>query len=60
MRVADRLGVDRETASQTYYACLLAHAGCTAEAHVAAEVFGGSMTTDFHPRMYGSAREGTV
>jgi len=36
MRVADRLGVDRETASQTYYACLLSHAGCTTEAHVAA------------------------
>jgi HD-GYP domain-containing protein (c-di-GMP phosphodiesterase class II) len=57
MRVADRLGVDRETASQTYYACLLSHAGCTTEAHVAAEVFGGSMTTQFNPLMYGSARE---
>ena len=25
MRLAERLGVDRETASQTYYACLLSH-----------------------------------
>src|SRR5919109_751092 len=57
MRLAERLGVERETASQTYYACLLSHAGCTTEAHVAAEVFGGSMTTHFNPRMYGSARE---
>ena len=57
MRLADRLGVDRESASQTYYACLLSHAGCTTEAHVAAEVFGGSLTTSFNPVMYGSGRE---
>ncbi len=44
MRLAERLRVDRDTASQTYYTALLSHAGCTAEAHVAAEVFGGSMT----------------
>jgi hypothetical protein len=29
MRLADRLGVDDETASQTYYACLLMYSGCT-------------------------------
>ena len=29
MRLGDRLGVDPETASQTYYACLLTYAGCT-------------------------------
>ncbi len=57
MRLAERLGVDRETASQTYYASLLSHAGCTAEAHVAAAVFGGSMTANFNPLMYGSMRE---
>jgi HD-GYP domain-containing protein (c-di-GMP phosphodiesterase class II) len=57
MRLAGRLGVDRETAVQTYYASLLSHAGCTSEAHVAAEVFGGSMTESFNPLMYGSARE---
>jgi HD-GYP domain-containing protein (c-di-GMP phosphodiesterase class II) len=57
MRLADRLGLDRQTASETYYACLLAHAGCTTEAHVAAEVFGGSLTTDFGPLMYGSGRD---
>jgi len=56
-RLADRLGVDRRTASETYYACLLCHAGCTAEAHLAAEVFGGSLTTHLNPVMYGSARE---
>lgn len=57
MRVADRLGVDRRTASETYYACLLSHAGCTTEAHIAAEVFGGSLTVSLHPVMYGSQRE---
>ncbi|HET6684712.1 MAG TPA: HD domain-containing phosphohydrolase [Gaiella sp.] len=57
MRLADRLGLDGQTASETYYACLLSHAGCTTEAHVAAEVFGGSLTDDFGPLMYGSGRE---
>jgi HD-GYP domain-containing protein (c-di-GMP phosphodiesterase class II) len=40
MRLAERLGVDSETASQTYYACLLFYVGCTADAEVAAETFG--------------------
>ena len=57
MRLAGELGVDRRAASDTYYACLLSHAGCTTEAHVAAEVFGGSLTTSFNPLMYGSARD---
>lgn len=57
MRLADRLGVDRATASQTYYACLLAHSGCTTDAHVTAEVFGGALTTHLNPVMYGSRRE---
>ena len=57
MRLAERLGVDRETAVQTYYTSLLSHAGCTAEAHVAAEIFGRSMTENFNPLMYGSVRE---
>jgi HD-GYP domain-containing protein (c-di-GMP phosphodiesterase class II) len=57
MRLADRLGVDRSTVSQVYYACLLSHAGCTTDAHVAAEIFGGSLTTHLNPVMYGSGRE---
>jgi HD-GYP domain-containing protein (c-di-GMP phosphodiesterase class II) len=56
IRLADRLGVDPTTASQTYYACLLSHAGCTTDAHVTAEVFGDSLTTHLHPVMYGSGR----
>ena len=54
MRLANALGVDRQVASDTYYACLLAHAGCTTEAHVVADVFGGSLTETFGPVMYGS------
>ena len=56
-RLADRLGVDTSTASQAYYACLLSHAGCTADAHVTAEVYGDSLTTHLHPVLYGSARD---
>ena len=40
MRLADHVGVDAETASQTYHACLLFYVGCTANADVAAEIFG--------------------
>ena len=45
------------TASQTYYACLLFHSGCTTEAHVTPQVFGGSITTHLHPVIRGSGRE---
>jgi HD-GYP domain-containing protein (c-di-GMP phosphodiesterase class II) len=57
MRLADRMGVDRSTAAQTYYACLLAHAGCTTDAHVTGEVFASSLTTHLNPVMYGSRRQ---
>ena len=57
MRLADRLGLDRETVSQTYYACLLSHSGCTTDAHVTAQVYGDSLTTHLHPVMYGSGRQ---
>jgi HD-GYP domain-containing protein (c-di-GMP phosphodiesterase class II) len=56
-RLAARLGVDPATATQTYFACMLAHAGCTTDAHVTAEVFGGSLTTHLNPVVYGSQRE---
>jgi pimeloyl-ACP methyl ester carboxylesterase len=54
---ADRLGVDPTTASQTYYACLLTYSGCTADAEIAAELFGGGATTHVVPVMFGSQRE---
>lgn len=60
MRLADRLRVDHPTLTETYYACLLAHSGCTTDAHVTAGIFGGSLTTHLHPVRYGAPREGLV
>jgi hypothetical protein len=62
MRLAERLGVDRDIAVQTYYACLLVHVGCTANAHVAAEVFGAGsegLSRNLLPVLFGSQREMT-
>jgi DNA-binding CsgD family transcriptional regulator len=56
-RLADRLGVDPAIVSETYYASLLSHSGCTTDAHVTAEVFGGALTSNFNPVMYGPTRQ---
>jgi HD-GYP domain-containing protein (c-di-GMP phosphodiesterase class II) len=56
-RLAERLGVDPATASETYYVSLLAHSGCTTDAHVTAETFGDSLTTHLNPVLYGTQRE---
>jgi hypothetical protein len=39
MRLGEHLGVDRETANQTYNACLLFDVGCTADAEIVADIF---------------------
>ena len=60
MRLAQRLDVDQQTASETYYASLLLYIGCTADAHRGAEVFGDSfetLGTYTAPVEYGSPRE---
>jgi HD-GYP domain-containing protein (c-di-GMP phosphodiesterase class II) len=59
MRLAERLGVDSETASQTYYACLLFYVGCTADAEVAAQTFGDddALTRHAMPVRFGSPPE---
>lgn len=59
MRLADHLGVAEETASQTYYACLLFYVGCTAGAETATEVFGDeeALTKYGAPGRFGSRRE---
>jgi HD-GYP domain-containing protein (c-di-GMP phosphodiesterase class II) len=59
MRLADRLDVDSEIASQTYYTCLLFYVGCTANADVAAELFGAdnALTTYATPARFGSRPE---
>ncbi|MDQ3660614.1 MAG: HD domain-containing protein [Actinomycetota bacterium] len=59
MRLAERLGVDSETASQTYYSCLLFYIGCTAGAELAVELFGDddALTTYATPGRFGSRLE---
>jgi HD-GYP domain-containing protein (c-di-GMP phosphodiesterase class II) len=55
MRLADRLGVAPDVASQTYYGCLLFYIGCTADAEISAELFAeGALLTHFTPVMFGS------
>ena len=55
MRLGERLGVDSETARQTYYGCLLFYIGCTADAEVSAELFDeDALATHFAPVMFGS------
>jgi HD-GYP domain-containing protein (c-di-GMP phosphodiesterase class II) len=62
MRLGELLGVDSNTASQTYYACLLFYVGCTADAEVAAETVGGddALTTYAMPARFGSRTEMTA
>ena len=61
MRLAERLGVDAETEQQTYYACLLFHVGCTADADVAADLFGESeLVRHLGPAMFGSQRQAAL
>jgi len=59
MRLCERLGVDAETASQTYYGCLLFYVGCTAPADVGLEIFGedDALTTYATPSRFGSRPE---
>lgn len=59
MRMCDRLGVERGTASQTYYLCLLFYVGCTADAETTAELFpdDAALITHFTPVMFGSRPE---
>ncbi len=59
MRLGERMGVDPDTASQTYYACLLFYIGCTAGAELADELFGNddALTTYATPSRFGSRLE---
>jgi HD-GYP domain-containing protein (c-di-GMP phosphodiesterase class II) len=57
--LCERLGVDRETASQAYYGCLLFYVGCTAPADIEPEIFGDddSLTRYATPTRFGSRPE---
>jgi HD-GYP domain-containing protein (c-di-GMP phosphodiesterase class II) len=56
VRLATSLGVDQETARQTYYGCLLFYVGCTATAGISSDVFSSedSLTTYATPVRFGS------
>ena len=56
-RLAQRLGVDHETERRVYYGSLLAHAGCTTDAHVSADIFGSPLVENLHPVIFGSQRD---
>jgi len=62
MRLCQRLGVDPETTSQTYYACLLFYVGCTAPADIGPEIFGedDALTTYATPARFGTRPEMVV
>ena len=62
MRLCDRLGVDPDTASQTYFHCLLFYVGCTAPADVGFDVFGSddALTTYATPFRFGSRAEAAM
>jgi hypothetical protein len=57
VRLGERLGVDAETASETYYVSLLSYCGCTADAEITAKIFGGDLMASFGPAFFGSQRE---
>ncbi|HSK06648.1 MAG TPA: HD domain-containing phosphohydrolase [Acidimicrobiia bacterium] len=57
MRLCEVLDVDDDTASSTYYACLLMYAGCTVDGVERSQVFGSSMTEHLTHRQFGSAVE---
>lgn len=56
-RLADLLGVDSETASQTYYVCLLTYTGCTTDADIAIQIYGGNQRESITPVQFGSTRQ---
>jgi len=58
MRLCERLGVDPETTTHTYYGCLLFYVGCTVDANLVAETFpDGALLAHFSPVMFGSSIE---
>ncbi len=60
MRLCEAIGVDEDTRSATYYACLLMYAGCTVDEEEQSGIFGGSMTEHNTHRQFGSRVENLV
>ena len=58
IRLARGAGAGEDAVRDAYYLCLLFHAGCMTDAHVAAQIFGGNLVEHQLPVMHGSPREG--
>lgn len=58
-RLWDLLGVDQETAAQTYFLCLLFYVGCTASVDLSPEIFGddNALATYGLPNRFGTRSE---
>lgn len=57
MRLCEALGVDDETVTRTYYACLLMYSGCTVDGEEKAGIFRGGLTAHNQHRQHGSLTE---
>ena len=57
MRLCEALGVDDETASDAFYACLLMYAGCNVDAEENTQIFKGSLTENHTHLQFGSEME---
>jgi HD-GYP domain-containing protein (c-di-GMP phosphodiesterase class II) len=57
MRLSERHGVDPATTAQAYHASLLMYVGCLADAHVATNIFAGSLEEHMTPAQFGSRAE---
>jgi len=61
VRLAERLGVNAETASQVYYGCLLSYSGCTVDADIVSETFpDGALLRHFTPVMFGTPAQSLI
>jgi hypothetical protein len=59
VRLADRLGLNGHARRAVYYVCQLRYAGCTAESHLDAALFGDEIAAraDMLPALFGSRAE---
>lgn len=60
MRLCEALELDVDTRSRTFYASLLAYAGCTVDGVERSQLFPSSMSEHFTPRQFGSQLESLV
>lgn len=57
MRLCEAMGVDHDTKSRTYFACLLMYSGCVVDGEEKAQIFKGGLTRHNQHRQHGSTAE---